>query len=295
MRRGACIFPQVLLRAEIIHTDQVTTTKSRQKPWSEIPPLTIDVPSHHLRPTVFAANDLLVFGLRESTAIIPLDSTDSPEFPLGKDLRQDFRSTSHQYWHRLNELFENHRGTGKATPQTLWQQINYQDKLMKQLTFERDRNRKVILNKSGQVMRAGRADVEVLLEDTGYYCVLPDADSAHLTALLNAPCLQLAYQESRESDRDFHLHPFNKVPIPRFDATDSDHLELVELCELAEVAAQEVIDQLPANTGQIKASKSIRRFLMDEGVADAIDEVVRRVLPSHSVHEYTDDIPHPWR
>ena len=295
VRRGACIFPHVLVRADSMLAGHVRTTKSRQRPWSEISTLTIEVPDHHLRPAVFAANDLLAFGVRISTAIIPLTTNNVPEFHVGQDENLNFRRPLHAYWDHLNELFENHRGSGKSTPKTLWQHINYQDKLMKQLTFDGANIRKVILNKSGQVIRAGRTGIDVLLEDTGYYCILPEKSAAHLTALLNAPCLQLAYQESRESDRHFDLHPFRKVPIPRFDATDSDHLELVELCEQAELEAQDVIELLPDNTGQIKASNTIRQRLMDEGIADAIDEVVQRVLPSHSVHEYTDDIPHPWR
>ena len=294
VRRGACLFPQVLCRVSPMQGNNVQTTKSRQKPWSAIPPLTVDVPKHHLRPTIFAASDLLVFSVRKSTAIIPLTSDNSPDFELSPDGLLDFTHASYSYWDRLNEFYENHRGKGRATPRTLWDNINYQDKLLKQLTFEGDTTRKVVLNKSGQIVRAGRTSIDVLLEDTGYYCVLPDTDSAFLVTMLNAPCLQLAYQESRESDRHFDLHPVRKVPIPRFDSSDSDHLELVELCELAEVVAQQVISGLANNTGQIKASNTIRRQLMSEDLADAIDDVVRRVLPSHSVHEYTDDIPHPW-
>lgn len=294
VRRGACLFPQVLCRVSPVRGNKVQTTESRQKPWSDIPPLTIDVPEHHLRPTVFAAYDLLAFRVRTSIAIIPLNSDNSPDFGISADGSLDFRRASQSYWNRLNELYENHRGHGGATPKTLWEQINYQDKLMKQLTFDGEHHRKVILNKSGQIVRAGRTNIDVVLEDTGYYCVLPESHASYLVTMLNAPCLQLAYQESRESDRDFHLHPFRKVPIPSFDSTLSDHVELAELCELSEVVAQEVISGLADNTGQIKASNAIRQQLMSEGLADAIDDVVRRVLPSHSVHEYTDDLPHPW-
>ena len=36
--------------------------------------------------------------------------------------------------------------------------------------------------------------------------------------MLNADCLQLAYQQSRKSDRTFDLHFWRTVPIPRYDA-----------------------------------------------------------------------------
>ena len=127
-----------------------------------------------------------------------------------------------------------------------------------------------------------------------YYLRIGIDEAAYLAVLLNAPCLQSAFQESRASDRHFHLHPLRKVPIPSFDFEDPRHRELVGLCDLAEKTAQKTIDEMPENTGQIKASNLIRRELRLEGIADAIDETVRLILPSHSVMEYTEEFPHPW-
>ena len=165
----------------------------------------------------------------------------------------------------MNELYEHHRGQGTATPRTLWERINHQNGLLKQFDRLLSSSCRVVYNKSGQILRGYRTKGDAIIENALYYGTATFEEAGYLTCMLNAPCLQLAYQESRESDRHFDLHPLRKVPIPRFDPADTDHLELVELCELAEVAAKEVIDGLADNTGQIKASNLIRQMLMDEG------------------------------
>ena len=225
---------------------------------------------------------------------MPLDPSGKPDFEQDDRGDFDFCRGKNQFWQHLNELYVSNRPKGKATPHTLWESENHQNKLTKQLVAPGAGMTLVAYNSSGKHLRAARIPQNVLIDSKFYYLRLPMREGAFLASILNAPCLQLAYQYSRTSDRDFHLHPIRKIPIPKFDPDNNDHLELVELCELSEVAAQEVISGLPPNTGQIKASNTIRHQLMHEGLADAIDDVVRRVLPSHSMHEYTDDIPHPW-
>ena len=293
--QGAIITPSVLLKVAGRAGDTVMTAKSRHQPWSQLATQRGHVPEHYVRQTLFSS-ELLVFGFASfSSSIIPLTERELPDFTTLEDGTFDFSKGNNPFWNQLDELYETHRGRGSATPETLWGQLNFQNKLMKQFDSRSSDLRKVVYNTSGQIMRATRLTSRVIIDSSCYYVNVLEEEAAYMTAILNAPCLQAAFQQSRESDRHFHLHPIRKVPISRYEPNDLNHRELAELCESAEVASQEVIDQLPANTGQIKASKSIRRFLMDEGIADAIDEVVRRVLPSHSVHEYTDDIPHPWR
>ena len=293
--QGAIITPAVLVKLSEFTTDRVTTTKSRHQPWKQLSTQRGKVPTHYVKETLFSS-DLLVFGCDQiSRSIIPLTERGTPDFYLNDDGSFNFSKGNSDFWNQLNELYETHRGQGSATPKTLWAQLNFQNKLMKQLESPSYESHKVAYNTSGQILRAARILNDKIIDSSCYYLSVPESEAAYMTSILNAPCLQMAFQESRESDRHFHLHPTNKVPIPKFDRDDPAHLELIELCELAEMVAKEVIDGLADNTGQIKASNTIRQQLMIEGLADAIDDVVRRVLPSHSVHEYTEDIPHPWR
>ena len=292
--QGATITPSVLVKLSYFDTDFVATTKSKHKPWKDLATQKGRVPDHYIRQTLFSS-DLLMFGYRQqSRSLIPLTQREQPDFEVDSDGNFDFSRGKEQFWNRLNELYERHRGKGAATPKTLWERLNYQNILMKQFSRSSDRTQRVAYNTSGQELRAARFSHGIIIDSGCYYISVPEKESAYITATLNAPCLQFAFAESRESDRHFHLHPLNKVPIPLFNPEDSDHRELVELCEQSEVAATEVISGLPDNTGQIKASNSIRKTLLKEGLADAIDEVVRRVLPSHSVMQYTTQSPHPW-
>ncbi len=294
-RNGATVFPHALIKIDRIERGEVAMERSRHAPWSNIGTIRGNIPSHYVRDTIFS-KDLLVFGvLSPSRTIVPLMKDGNLDFALNDDGSFNFDNCNDPFWNRLNELYVQHRGKGTATPRTLWERINHQNGLLKQLGENTSGSYHVVYNKSGQTLRGHRINGDELIENALYYGTARFEEAGYLVCMINAPCLQLAYQESRESDRHFDLHPVRKVPIPKFHRDNSDHLELVELCELAEVAASEVISGLPDNTGQIKASNLIRKHLMNEGLSDAIDDVVRRVLPSHSVHEYTDDMPHPWR
>ena len=154
---------------------------------------------------------------------------------------------------------------------------------------------KVAYNSSGQILRAARTTANVLMDDGCYYYIAQTADeAAYLTALLNSPCLQVAFQQALRSGRDFHLHIWEEVPIPCYDNNSADHAMLAALCKEAEAAASGVVRSLSARTGQIKASSEIRRELMTSGIANRIDEVVRRIMPKYSHTKYDEARPHPW-
>ena len=48
-------------------------------------------------------------------------------------------------------------------------------------------------------------------------------EAAYLKILLNAGCLQQTFADARASGRDFHLQPWRKVPIPRYDKSVALH------------------------------------------------------------------------
>ena len=121
---------------------------------------------------------------------------------------------------------------------------------------------------SGDLMRAARhqAGYSVVEHGLYWYRAHTSAEAAYLTALLNAPCLQQAYKDSRESGRHFDLHPWHKVPIPRYDNRNPLHKEISALCREAEISAERTVDQelkTRPNKGQIGLSKAVRKALAD--------------------------------
>ena len=102
-----------------------------------------------------------------------------------------------------------------------------------------------------------------------------------LTVLLNTPSLKHAYTSARESGRHFHLHPWRKVPIPRYDDTSSLHRTIAGLCTQAEKIATQTL-AVTRDSGQVSLSKTVRRALADNGIAAAIDEYARELLPAQA-------------
>ena len=132
-------------------------------------------------------------------------------------------------------------------------------------------------------MRAARmAMQDEVTNDTLYHWKAGSEDeAAYVVALLNAPALSQAFLDSRQSGRDFHMHPWRKVPIPQFDKDDNDHVELAGLTAEAEQLIEQWMSDEANTQGlkQVGLSKRIRRMLDEEGVLSRIDTIARKVLP----------------
>ncbi len=283
-KRGAAIFPHVLLVAEDVFPQalqriRVRTRTSLHSPWNQVTAQDVEIPKRWLS-TLYRSPDTLLFvaSARITQAIIPLNEQGS----------LDLDSASEEAgWESLDGIYRRLCGKGKNTPQTLAEQIDFAGKLSSQPQFRTSSKRMVLYPKSGDVMRAARTQVgDGFADDTLYWHVADSVEEAgYLTALLNAPCLLRAFLESRESGRDFHLHPLRKVPIPRFDSNDGQHLALAELCgraeEFARGLAAGMTERLP-NASQLRLSNEVRASLEVQGILSAIDSIAKQLLPSQA-------------
>lgn len=283
-KRGAAIFPHVLLVAEEVFPQaykriRVRTKRSLHSPWNQVPPPDIEMPKRWLS-RLFRSPDTLLFvaSARITEAIIPLDEQGNLDLQSALD---------EPGWEALDGIYQRFCGKGKTTPQTLAEQINFAGKLSSQPRDRTSGKRMVLYPKSGDLMRAARIQAgDGFADDTLYWYVASNGDEAgYLTALLNAPCLQRAFLESRDSGRHFDLHPWRKVPIPRYDSNDANHLALAELCEGAEKVARdsaaEISKRFPL-AGQPKLSNGVRAGLEGQGILSAIDRIVAQLLPSQA-------------
>ena len=217
-RQGASIVPKVLTAVHSAKAGKrpgetvVETVRSSKNPWSAIPAQAGTVPKDWLRP-LLESSDLFPFGVAAdlSRAIIP----------TGRDGRILVHpATASAFWGQLERLYEEFRGKGKGTPQSLSARIDYGKALSTQL--ERtggawQRKRLVLYPKSGDIMRAARVvPGNTVFGDTVYYWkASSDGEAAFLVGILNAPALRRAFSESRTSGRDFHKNPWRSVPVPR--------------------------------------------------------------------------------
>ncbi len=108
------------------------------------------------------------------------------------------------------------------------------------------------------------------------------AEAGFLVTLLNAACLNRAFSDSKESGRHFQLHPWRKIPIPKFDQCNRQHGHLAELCtkaeELAQMVAKNTLERKP-KIGQVGISKAIRNELYSSEVGQEIEDIVAGLFP----------------
>ena len=281
-RQGASVSPRVLLVVDEVadgpRTREVTVTtiRSKQKPWNELEPQTGVVPSHWVR-DLLTSNQMFAFALLPELprAIVPTNA--------GGQL-EDAPERVSPFWRDLDAAFDEFRGRGRNTPQTLIAQLDHNGKLSGQLTRAGSRRTLVLYPKSGDIMRGARGQAgSFVVDDTLYYFNAASAGEAgYLTALLNAPCLSRAFQESRTSGRHFDQQPWRRIPIPRYDVADEVHRDLARLCNRAERAAENWLSRQSARYGQVAASSRIRSLLDEQGIFAAIDRAATAMLPEHA-------------
>ncbi len=263
----------------------IKTVTSRHEPWKSEGAQEGEIPTLWAKNTAHRST-LTPFHLGEFKAVIPVTA----------DGRPDPEQESNEYWQKAEAIYRRHVTASESTPKTLFGRLNYQNKLLEQ--FEdvpaTDDRLKVFYNASGQILRAARSVPQIIAETGLYHATFRTApEAAYITAILNAPCLQLAYQQSRKSDRDFHQHFWRTVPIPQFDPDNAIHCAIAKLGEDAETAAAKSVALHGSDLDQQKLSSRIRAELISQGIADRIDALVRQIIPGQSEPEYPDGY-HPW-
>ena len=330
--QGATLVPHCLVKVarpgEVV-PDQYgwasfETAPSRHRPWKNLwmrlektETKEGKVPEHWIRDAAYAS-DLLVYATREqvSKVVLPLPNpvvlkADAKNKNKRKKAVPDNARAAVGFWSDAAEAYKKHRSKGASTPKTLWKRLDYHGALSRQLEDEEAAQKadqakvKVLYNASGKHLRAARCRVQVIAEHKTYHAVFEDEDEAcYITALLNADCLQPAYDRSHKSDRDLDQHFWRTAPIPRYDRSNDDHRELAELCRDAEKIAGNTLKGANPGWGQIKLSRQIRNSLKSHhvhggeikatnappppenmpcvSVSDRIDGVVRRILPDYA-------------
>lgn len=283
-QQGATILPHVLVLAESVFPVRhgrirVRTRRSSQRPWSSVSPQEVEIPDRWLR-TLYRSPEMLPFiaTTRHSKAIVPVDTQG----------RLDLDSAPDEFgWQKLNEVYRRFRGKGKATPRTLARRLDFYRRLSAQPHSRTGRMQMVLYPKSGDIMRAARSSPGTgFVNDTPYWYVAScEREAGFLTAVLNAPCLRRAFFESRDSGRDFHLHPWRRVPIPRFDSDNQHHAKLADYCGAAEDASSEAVQRCideDASATRVKLYNAVVDRLTADRILAAIDRIVVRILPEQA-------------
>lgn len=284
---GATIFPRMLLFV----TERETTGKlglSRGKknvqsarsslekePWKSTPSLTAVVEEKYLYP-VHLGSTVADFRLLEPwTAVLPIEN--------GR-LIEDHRIEDHgapglaEWWAQANAVWEE-----KKTAQSklsLWENLNYQSKLAKQLTGS---SLRVVYTKSGTRLAAAIIDQPGLIIDHQLYWMpaRSHSEARFLTAILNAPVTTELVQEYQSiglfGGRHFDTYPW-RLAIPTYEAGNTLHTKLVELSLQCEDVAANV-----KYTGQgfQQMRAAIRRELDIQGLTERLNLAVAELLEAN--------------
>lgn len=270
----------------------ITTALSRHEPWRSEGVQTGEVPANWVRN--LALNEgMFPFHcqLEGHAGIIPLTAAGEP----------DPSRETNPYWAKAEAIYRRHRTLGETTPATLLGRLDYQGKLTRQTGGDAADTtlRKVLYNASGHTLRACRVEPSAIAESKLYHFLCGSADeAAYLTAILNAPCLQPAYRQSMKSDRDFVQHFWHTVPIPKYNPRRVTHRALVKACQRAEetaAAVLAVLAQNQPNMKQVGRSQRVRAALLEQGIAQCLDRLARRLIRDYAVRRYDAAHPHPWQ
>lgn len=233
---------------------------------------------------------LVPFGVRQfNLLVLPLEVDDDgrPRLLTHADVVKAGDKPTDDAWFGPAELNWN-RHKKETTPQTLWEWLNYQNKLISQRTRGIV---KAVYNTSGthiaatvvdtrsELPRPYRFPTQGFMTDTTTYSMdFESVDEAHyLCAILNAPCVDETIKRYQPrglfGERHIHRRPFEICPIPLFDPANRDHLSLARLSREAHAA---VAPLYLAEMSVAKAREAARRAAAPQ--LDQIDSIARRLL-----------------
>ena len=200
-------------------------------------------------------------------------------------MRDTYRLTrSADDWFKpVNKLWERDR---KSATMSLWDRCNYQQGIIGQSA---ESGYLVLYNAAGSNIASCVLDTTALppvnntkpqgfiLDHTAYWYRGSLEEAHFVSALLNAPCVDLAikiYQtRGLFGARHIHRRPFEVCGIPEYDANNSDHQQLAALSQAAHVA----VATLDLSVGGVVAARKQARTKAQPQIA-AIDAIAQRLL-----------------
>ena len=262
-RQGATIGPAILVRIDPNNPEWTYQPKRATEPWSDFSPTRLEDIPEEWRLPYLRSGDITPFRAgKPSIAIIPNDE--------GRLLSDREAAECSNTWRGLTNRYQAHAGKGETTPKDLAGLLDFRGQLTKQLPLRHS----VMYNKSGQNLRA--VFTTGIVNDTLYRISVDSVDEGdYLTAWLNSSALRLAFRLARNTDRDFHKTPLEKVPVPRFRPQDKDHQAIA--------AASGAIRNCLALGSDVSYPHAVRNELT------AIETISRRLLPEFCIS--VEDFP----
>ena len=274
VRNGATLFPAPLVRiepgtlSEGARTASFRTRAGRHGAWREIGAQEGTVPSAWIRRCVFGS-DIVAFCAPTRTECV---------IPMGSDGRWLGGRGTVKFWRDAASLYAANRGSGRHTPATLEDRLDYQGGLSWQMG-PGGAGPFVAYNKSGSRMYAAAIATAEVIDNTVYSARCASAAEArYVAAILNSDALQGSLSGAKENQRHYDTYPWKKIPIPRYSRAEEPHRRLAALAGRAEAAVLSLRGLDPGAAGRRGSIEEVRRT----GILGRIDECVAKVLPGYA-------------
>ncbi len=273
-RHGASLQPMTLVRIKDseVHGKNIkfTTFASFKTPWKALGSRTGEVPSRFAKDTLISAG-MFPFYAKIGSNIIPMRDDGS----------WDPSRNTNAYWQSAQSMYDNHKGLGKNTPKTLEASLDHMQKLTKQMG---SKNHRVVYNSVGDYLYAAIIQPHVICGvGTVYVNTTGKKEAQFLSALLNADCLHNAFVSAQKTDRNFHMHILNDVPLPRFCQSSTTHNKIVDISIECAKLAQQTYKTHYTDIGDFKMRTTIRVALQESGLQEELSKNIKKIL-----HGYMD-------
>ena len=200
--------------------------------------------------------------------------------------------TMQKRWNNAAEMYREVHKTQAI--KDLYSNLNHLSKLTSQLEHLRraiagDGTTRIAYTTQGEPTAAIIKDNYSVLDHKLFQTVCQSEEEAHFVlAIINSNALSKAAEifmtQGLYGARDFHKHGW-KLPIPRYDDSDTLHVHLSELGKLAEqeceaLIAQSDITSQPAGDAQSRAARKLLRheWQPNSATAQAIETAVAELL-----------------
>ena len=285
-RNGATLFPRMLCIVEEIASVGILGTAteapnvqsrrtSQEDPhWKQQPSLQGQVEREFLRP-VYLGSCLAPFRLlTPASGVIPWESETSRLLDSAAAQQGGYPHLG-AWLAKAEHLWDTH-GTGSMR---FGKQIDYYGKLRAQFPTT---SLRLVYAKAGKKPAAAIVDdATAVIDHKLYWASLGKHEALYLLAILNSETVRsrISHMQSRGQGgaRDFDKLMFELL-VPLFNAKDSLHQQLAAAAQRAVSVAAAV----PLNEDMYftTARKHIRAALQDDGIAQEIEELVKRLLDS---------------
>lgn len=278
--QGANLVPRLLFRVEPDTTTALGApagrrpvrsqrTVSEKAPWKSLPALMGAVEDQFVWPTVLGEHVLPFRIMPPAEFVLPLTSDGAL---LKTDAELDRWPGLAAWMRQATEVWEVNQ-SGKLT---LAKQIDHMRKLTQQVPLAPTR---VVYAASGMHLAAAvLRDARTVVEHGAYWAAVSSPDeAAYLVGVLNAPSLTellRPYMSYGKDERHIDKNVW-KLPIPRYDPDDPDHVRIVELSNML---AEEVPGLDFLTTNFVVQRRTVRAHIAESDTGKGLDALVAEVV-----------------